>query len=71
MFNITQDMINKINIKRVAKREGRTFVWIAKQLGVTPITVTYWATGKRRVSKIHLHALANLLNVPIEDFFEE
>ena len=35
-------------IKRILKEQGRSQVWLAKEIGVSPMTLNHWL-NKRRV----------------------
>jgi DNA-binding Xre family transcriptional regulator len=42
--------------------------WVARQIGVTPLTVNRWLTGKvRRISRDNLARLAQVLETPAQD----
>jgi len=54
-------------IKEVLDSKGLKQEWVADQIGVTQATISNWCTGRKKPRKPSLMALANLLNVEIED----
>lgn len=59
----------KLRIKELIEDKGFTQAHVARQLGVSPMTVSGWATGKRYPTIEALDALAMLLDVNIVEFF--
>ncbi|MDE6287985.1 MAG: helix-turn-helix domain-containing protein [Muribaculaceae bacterium] len=59
----------KLRIKELIEDKGFTQAQVARELGVTSMTVSGWATGKRYPSIEVLDNLATMLNVDIVDFF--
>lgn len=63
------DKMIKLRIKELIEDKGFTQAQVSRELGVTAMTVSGWATGKRYPSIEMLEALARLLDVDISEFF--
>ncbi len=59
----------KLRIKELIEDKGFTQAQVARELGITAMTVSGWATGKRYPSIEMLDALAKLLDVDVVEFF--
>ena len=61
----------KLRIKQLIASKGLTQTAVAQRLGVAPMTVSSWCTGRAYPSIDMLERLANVLEVKITEFFEE
>jgi transcriptional regulator with XRE-family HTH domain len=52
-------------IKAVLAEKGKTGVWLAKALGVSPITVSRWSQNTQQPDLPTLFRIAALLEVPV------
>ena len=59
----------KLRLKEILNSKGVSQARIARELGVTPMTVSGWITGRRYPSIDTLDRLATMLNVDITAFF--
>lgn len=60
--------MKKMNrIKSVLADAGRTGKWLADQMGKDPVTVSKWCTNTSQPSLETMYAIAEKLNVPIQD----
>lgn len=57
-------------LARVLDEQGRRRDWFARQLGVSPTTVTLMIAGKRTASDQHVRIAARVLDSPLDRLFE-
>ncbi|MCM1033878.1 MAG: helix-turn-helix domain-containing protein [Odoribacter sp.] len=58
-----------LRLKQILKSKQITQSELARRLGVNPMTVSGWVSGKRYPSIEVLDSLATMLDVDITDFF--
>ena len=58
-------MLNRIKVVLVEKR--RTGVWLAEQLGVSPVTISKWCSNTTQPTLQTLNKIAKVLNVNMKD----
>lgn len=56
-------------LKQALKEQGRTTVWLAQQLKVTPTTGYHWTNGKTHPNDWQKREISKLLGVSIEVLF--
>lgn len=68
-----QDINSKIgrNIRAERIRKSLTSIELAKQLGISDITLRTWETGKAKIPVYVLFELSKALNCEIESFFKD
>lgn len=67
-FNVMQ----KINrLRRVLVMKGHTNLWLSKQLGVDPTTVSKWCTNSSQPDILTILKISQLLNIGIKEFYDE
>jgi transcriptional regulator with XRE-family HTH domain len=54
------------NIRRLGGMHGLTSVQVAKLMGVGKQSVSDWATGRKRMSRDHLRAAADLFGITMD-----
>jgi transcriptional regulator with XRE-family HTH domain len=59
------------NIKRFREKSGINQSDIAEYCGIPRELLSYYETGKREVSLLHLEKIAEFLNIEIDVFLEE
>ena len=59
------------NLKRLTERSGKHGKDIAKAIGVTPSTYSYWISGKKYPRPEKISALAEFFHVQKSDLIEE
>ena len=59
------------NIKLLREKSGISQSEIAEYCGIPRELLSYYETGKREVSLLHLEKIAEFLNIEIEVFLEE
>lgn len=57
--------LNRIKVVLVEKM--RTGVWLADQLGVSPVTISKWCSNTTQPTLQTLNKIAKLLNVSMKD----
>lgn len=57
--------LNRIKVVLVEKM--RTGVWLADQLGVSPVTISKWCSNTTQPTLQTLNKIAKLLNVNMKD----
>ena len=57
--------LNRLKVVLVEKR--KTGVWLAEELGVSPITISKWCSNKTQPSLQTLDKIANLLEIDPRD----
>lgn len=57
-------------LDRCAEKSGRTYKWIASQLGVTQATVSRWVHSKGYPSVHTLFRIAALLECAVDELYE-
>jgi len=53
-------------IQEVLIEQGRTQVWLSKQLNRSDETISRYCTNKIQTDNIYMEKIASLLNVPVE-----
>lgn len=61
--------INRLKLLLVEKK--KTSKWLSEQLGITPSTVSKWCTNTSQPDMETLARLSKLLNVGIEDLYNQ
>jgi len=61
----------ELRIKEILKEKGFTSIWLASQVGITQPNMSNIVSGKSNPSLETLEKIANTLNVPIADLFEQ
>ena len=61
----------KLRIKEVIKEKGKTAVWLAGEIGITQPNMSNIVSGKSNPSLETLENVANALNVPVAELFEQ
>jgi len=61
----------KLRIKNVIKEKGFTGVWLASQVGITRPNMSNIVSGKSKPSLDTLERIAQSLDVPITELFEQ
>jgi SOS-response transcriptional repressor LexA len=56
----------KLRIKAVLKKQGKTAIWLANELGVNRVTMSKYMTGKLPVTIDLLQKIADILEVPAD-----
>ena len=51
------------NIHNILKQQGRSQIWLANELNVTPETISMWCRNHHQPSTITLKYISILLNV--------
>lgn len=59
----------QLRLKEILRDKGVRQSELARQLGVTAVTVNSWTTGRRLPTLETLDRIATLLSLPITDFF--
>ena len=57
--------LNRIKVVLVEKM--RTGVWLADQLGVSPVTISKWCSNTTQLKLQTLNKIAKILNVNMKD----
>ena len=68
---LTAKVMVKLRIKQLIASKGLTQAVVAQRLGVAPMTVSGWCTGRAYPSIEMLERIANVLEVKITEFFED
>ena len=58
-------------IKRARMIAGFTQCDLAKQLGVSPVAVSKWESGKAFPNVKRLRAISEILGIPVEEMIEQ
>ena len=58
-------LLNRIKVVLVEKM--RTGVWLADQLGVSPVTISKWCSNTTQPTLQTLNKIAKILNVNMKD----
>ena len=61
----------EFRIKELLKAKGLTSVWLASQIGITQPNMSNIVSGKSKPSLDTLERIANALDVPITELFEQ
>lgn len=61
--------INRLKLLLVEKK--KTSKWLSEQLGITPSTVSKWCTNTSQPDMETLARISKLLNVGIEDLYNQ
>lgn len=61
--------INRLKLLLVEKK--KTSKWLSEQLGITPSTVSKWCTNTSQPDMETLARISKLLNVSIEDLYNQ
>ena len=61
----------ELRIKEVLKDKGFTGVWLASKIGITRPNMSNIVSGKSKPSLDTLERIADALNVPITELFEQ
>ena len=61
----------KLRIKQLIASKGLTQAVVAQRLGVAPMTVSGWCTGRAYPSIEMLERIAEVLGVRLAEFFED
>ena len=61
--------INRLKLLLVEKK--KTGKWLSEQLGITPSTVSKWCTNTSQPDMETLARISKLLNVGIEDLYNQ
>ena len=64
-FNMENKQLNRIKVVLVEKM--RTGVWLADQLGVSPVTISKWCSNTTQPTLQTLNKIAKVLNVNMKD----
>ncbi len=65
-------MPKKLNrISEVLRSQGRTNVWLAKQLDKSELTVSRWCQNSQQPTLETIFRIADLLGVSVYDLIEE
>lgn len=59
--------LNRIKVVLVEKM--RTGVWLAEQLGVSPVTISKWCSNTTQPTLQTLNKIAKVLDVNMKDLF--
>ena len=65
MLNIEIKQLNRIKVVLVEKR--RTEVWLAEQLGVSPVTISKWCSNTTQPTLQTLDKIARLLEIDMRE----
>jgi len=55
--------MEKISVKELRLRHGLTQAELSRKIGVTPLSIIYWETGKARISDLNRYKVAAFFNV--------
>ena len=69
MLNMTTKDLNRIKLVLVEKK--RTAVWLAGELGVSPVTISKWCSQKTQPDLRTLSRIAELLGVEKRELLTE
>ena len=69
MLNMTTKDLNRIKLVLVEKK--RTAVWLAGELGVSPVTISKWCSHKTQPDLRTLSRIAELLGVEKRELLTE
>jgi len=58
-------------ILKILREKERTQAWLARQLGVSRATVTYWVQGKLPVSESRKIEMAKIFQFPVDLLFPD
>jgi len=61
--------LNRLKLVLVAKK--RTGVWLAEELGVTPVTVSKWCSNITQPTLPMLNKIAEVLEVNVKDLLND
>ena len=64
-FNMENKQLNRIKVVLVEKM--RTGVWLADQLGVSPVTISKWCSNTTQPTLQTLNKIAKVLDVNMKD----
>ena len=64
-FNMENKQLNRIKVVLVEKM--RTGVWLADQLGVSPVTISKWCSNTTQPTLQTLNKIAKVLGVNMKD----
>lgn len=68
---LTAKVMVKLRIKQLIASKGLTQAMVAQRLGVAPMTVSGWCTGRAYPSIEMLERIAEVLGVRLAEFFED
>lgn len=57
------------SLKRLLAEKGVTSIWLANQIGITKVSISYIINGKQKPSFDTLEKIASALNVPMWRLF--
>ena len=69
MLNMTTKDLNRIKLVLVEKK--RTAVWLAGELGVSPVTISKWCSQKTQPDLRTLSRIAEILGVEKRELLTE
>lgn len=55
--------MEKISVKELRLRHGLTQAELSRKIGVAPLSIIYWETGKTRISDLNRYKVAAFFNV--------
>jgi DNA-binding XRE family transcriptional regulator len=61
----------RTRIDAILKEQGRSQVWLAKHLGITPQHLTLIINGKIKLTTIRAYKIMELLSIKFEELYEE
>ena len=61
----------KLRIKETLQNKGLTGVWLASKIGITRPNMSNIVSGKSKPSLDTLERIADALNVPVTELFEQ
>ena len=65
LLNMENKQLNRIKVVLVEKR--RTGVWLAEQLGVSPVTISKWCSNTTQPTLQTLDKIAELLEIDMRE----
>ncbi len=65
LLNMENKQLNRIKVVLVEKR--RTGVWLAEQLGVSPVTISKWCSNTTQPTLQTLDKIAELLDIDMRE----
>ena len=69
--NKTENMQDANRLKLLLVEKKKTSKWLSEQLGITPSTVSKWCTNTSQPDMETLARISKLLNVGIEDLYNQ
>lgn len=64
-------MLKRQRLNEILFEQGRKKAWLARQLGIDPVTLKRYLTGTSEPKKATVMAASMFLNVPLGDLWDQ